>query len=107
MSCSEQALVIFSGGQDSTTCLLQALVHYGPNQVQAISFIYGQRHAIELDCARAIAEELGVKQHILDLSLMAQITHNALMDAEASIKNSPDGPPNTMVDGRNALRPLQ
>ncbi|WP_306575632.1 7-cyano-7-deazaguanine synthase QueC [Oligella urethralis] len=103
MLCSEQALVIFSGGQDSTTCLLQALAHYGPNQVQAISFIYGQRHAIELDCAQAIAEALGVKQHILDLSLMAQVTHNALMDAKAPIKNSPDGPPNTMVDGRNAL----
>lgn len=47
------------------------------------------RHCIELDCARVIAEALGVKQHILDLSLMAQITHNALMDAEASIKTPP------------------
>lgn len=44
-----------------------------------------------------------MKQHILDLSLMAQVTHNALMDEGACIKNSPDGPPNTMVDGRNAL----
>ena len=68
MSVSEQALGIFSGGQDSTTCLLQAIAQYGANQVQAISFVYGQRHAIELDCAKQIAEELGIKQVIIDLS---------------------------------------
>ncbi len=103
MSVSEQALVIFSGGQDSTTCLLQAIAQYGANQVQAISFVYGQRHAIELDCAKQIAEELGIKQVIIDLSLVGQLTHNALMDDQATIEESEGAPPNTMVDGRNAL----
>ena len=104
MSVSDQALVIFSGGQDSTTCLLQAIARFGANHVQAISFVYGQRHAIELDCAKRIAQELGVKQIIIDLSLVGQITHNALMDDQATIEESGDGtPPNTMVDGRNAL----
>lgn len=103
MSSLDQALVIFSGGQDSTTCLLQALAQYGPNQVQAISFVYGQRHAIELQCAQQIAQDLGVKQTVLDLSLIGQVTHNALMDAEATIESSDKAPPNTMVDGRNAL----
>jgi 7-cyano-7-deazaguanine synthase len=104
MSVSDQALVIFSGGQDSTTCLLQAIARFGANHVQAISFVYGQRHAIELDCAKQIAQELGVKQIFIDLSLVGQITHNALMDDQATIEESEDGtPPNTMVDGRNAL----
>ncbi|CAM5210800.1 7-cyano-7-deazaguanine synthase QueC [Oligella ureolytica] len=104
MSVSDQALVIFSGGQDSTTCLLQAIARFGANHVQVISFIYGQRHAIELDCAQQIAQELGVKQIFIDLSLVGQITHNALMDDQATIEESEDGtPPNTMVDGRNAL----
>lgn len=103
MTFSDQALVIFSGGQDSTTCLLQALAKYGPNQVQAISFTYGQRHAIELDYARRIAQDLGVKQTIIDLSLIAQVTHNALMDEQVSIQENEGAPPNTMVDGRNAL----
>ena len=103
MSFSEQALVIFSGGQDSTTCLLQALAQFEPNQVQTISFIYGQRHSIEMDCAQAIAQDLGVKQTVMDLSLIGQITSNALMSDEAAIEETADGPPNTMVDGRNAL----
>ena len=103
MSISDQALVIFSGGQDSTTCLLQALAQYGPNQAQTISFTYGQRHSIEMDCAQAIAQDLGVKQTIIDLSLIGQITSNALMDDQATIEETADSPPNTMVDGRNAL----
>lgn len=103
MSTSEKALVIFSGGQDSTTCLLQAIATYGRENVQTISFAYGQRHAIELERAKWIAQDLGVKQTILDLSLIQGITHNALMDDQASIQVQDNGLPNTFVDGRNAL----
>ena len=64
MTSLDQALVIFSGGQDSTTCLLQALATYGPNQVQAISFTYGQRHAIEgASCKPDIHWQLSVQTH--------------------------------------------
>lgn len=52
MKQTAKALVIFSGGQDSTTCLLQAIEHYGRENVQTITFFYGQRHAIELEKAR-------------------------------------------------------
>lgn len=100
---NQKALVIFSGGQDSTTCLLQAMQTYGRENVQAITFQYGQRHAIELERARWIAEDLGVQQTVLDLSLMQQITHNALMEDGAEIKMAENGLPNTFVDGRNAL----
>lgn len=100
---NEKALVVFSGGQDSTTCLIQAVQTYGRENVQAITFQYGQRHAIELERARWIAEDLGIAQTVLDLSLMQQITHNALMDDTAEIQTASNGVPNTFVDGRNAL----
>lgn len=100
---NQKALVIFSGGQDSTTCLIQAIQTYGRENVQAITFRYGQRHAVELERAEWIAQDLGVKQTVLDLSLMRQITHNALMDETAAIETADNGVPNTFVDGRNAL----
>lgn len=98
-----QALVIFSGGQDSTTCLFQAMQQYGAENVQAITFAYGQRHGIELERAASIAQELGIRQTVLDLSLITAITHNALTDAQAAIETDAQGMPNTFVDGRNAL----
>ena len=99
----QQALVIFSGGQDSTTCLIQAIQTYGRENVQAITFQYGQRprHRIgarALDCPR-----FGCEADSTRFELMQQITHNALMDDTASIKTASDGLPNTFVDGRNAL----
>ena len=98
-----QALVVFSGGQDSTTCLFQAMQQYGAANVQAITFAYGQRHGIELERAASIAQELGIRQTVLDLSLITAITHNALTDAQAAIQTDAQGMPNTFVDGRNAL----
>ena len=80
MTTQKQALVIFSGGQDSTTCLFQAINEFGVENVQTITFAYGQRHAIELERAQWIAQDLRVKQTVLDLSLIGSITHNALMD---------------------------
>lgn len=97
-----QALVIFSGGQDSTTCLFQAIAECGAANVQTITFAYGQRHDIELERAAWIAQDLGVKQTVLDLSLISAITNNALMDKNATIDVS-GSLPNTFVDGRNAL----
>ena len=98
-----QALVVFSGGQDSTTCLFQAMQQYGAANVQAITFAYGQRHGIELERAASIAQELRIRQTVLDLSLITAITHNALTDAQAAIETDAQGMPNTFVDGRNAL----
>ena len=98
-----QALVVFSGGQDSTTCLFQAMQQYGAENVQTITFAYGQRHGIELERAASIAQELGIRQTVLDLSLITAITHNALTDAQAAIQTDAQGMPNTFVDGRNAL----
>ena len=99
----QKAFFIFSGGQDSTTCLIQAIQQYGRENVAAITFQYGQRHAIELERARQIAQDFNIPQTVLDLSLMQHITHNALMDGQATIESQENGVPNTFVDGRNAL----
>lgn len=99
----EKALIIFSGGQDSTTCLIQAIAKYGKENVEVISFLYGQRHQIELDCAAYIANYFGVKRTVMDLSILGSITHNTLMTEGEEITIRNDGLPSTVVDGRNAL----
>ncbi|OOF88633.1 7-cyano-7-deazaguanine synthase QueC [Rodentibacter ratti] len=100
---NRKAIVIFSGGQDSTTCLFQAIADYGKENVEAITFQYGQRHAIELEKAQWIAQDLGIKQTLIDTSVIKAITHNALMDEQAKIEQKNNEIPNTFVDGRNAL----
>lgn len=100
---NRKALVIFSGGQDSTTCLIQAIAEYGVENVETVTFQYGQRHAIELEKARWIANDLGVKQTLIDTSVIKSITHNALIDENLDIEQKDGELPNTFVDGRNAL----
>ncbi|GJJ81289.1 7-cyano-7-deazaguanine synthase [Pasteurella canis] len=99
---SRKAVVIFSGGQDSTTCLIQAIQEYGVENVETITFQYGQRHTIELEKAQWIAQDLGIKQTLIDTSVIKAITQNALMDDNAKIEQQ-GHTPNTFVDGRNAL----
>ncbi|MGT2948005.1 7-cyano-7-deazaguanine synthase QueC [Streptococcus devriesei] len=96
----QSALVVFSGGQDSTTCLFWALQHY--EHVETVTFSYGQRHSQELAVAKEIAAEQGVKNHILDMSLLGQITDNALT-SDIAIESKDGEMPNTFVDGRNHL----
>lgn len=98
----DKAIVVFSGGQDSTTCLFWAKKYF--KEVVAVSFDYNQKHAAELDCAKDIARELGVEHHILDMKLLAQLAPNALTRPDMEIKQGEAGaPPNTFVDGRNML----
>lgn len=98
---NKKALVAFSGGQDSTTCLLWALREF--DEVQTVSFQYGQRHKRELECASEIAQELNVKHHILDLNLLNQLAPSALTRDDIQIELGTDGIPTTFVDGRNLL----
>ncbi|MGT2924068.1 7-cyano-7-deazaguanine synthase QueC [Streptococcus caviae] len=96
----QSALVVFSGGQDSTTCLFWALQHY--EHVETVTFAYGQRHSQELAVAKEIAAEQGVKHRVLDMSLLGQITENALT-SDINIEAKEGQVPNTFVDGRNHL----
>ena len=99
----EAAVVVFSGGQDSTTCLFWALERY--KKVLALSFDYGQKHIGELDCARAICRDYGVDQYIMDMSLLNQLAPNSLTRADIPVdEEAPEsGTPNSFVDGRNHL----
>ena len=99
---NETALVVFSGGQDSTTCLFWAKREF--KEVQALSFRYGQKHENEVELARRIAEGAGVPFTAMDLSLIGTLGRNALTDRSVPIdERIPDGEefPNTFVPGRN------
>ncbi|WP_334073748.1 7-cyano-7-deazaguanine synthase QueC [Paenibacillus sp. A14] len=98
---NEKALVVFSGGQDSTTCLFWALKEF--REVEAVTFDYGQRHRLEIECAKEIAEELGVKWTRLDMSLLGQLTQNALTRGDIPISHEEGELPSTFVEGRNHL----
>uniref|UniRef100_UPI003216DC5F 7-cyano-7-deazaguanine synthase QueC n=1 Tax=uncultured Draconibacterium sp. TaxID=1573823 RepID=UPI003216DC5F len=96
-------LVVFSGGQDSTTCLFWAKKKFG--KVLAIAFDYGQRHNIELEAARHISGIAGIPFHVFKMDLLSQLTANALTSSGIEVeKEKPDErPPNTLVEGRNML----
>ena len=97
----EGALVVLSGGQDSTTCLFWALKRF--SRVRAICFRYGQKHVEEVKLAESIAREAGVPITVLDAGLIGQLSHNALTDTSITMDSEKpaDALPNTFVPGRN------
>jgi 7-cyano-7-deazaguanine synthase len=97
----KRGLVIFSGGQDSTTCLYWALKRF--NEVHAITFNYGQNHNIELELSKEICRLEGVKQVIVDISFLNTIVESALINGgDINGKNSKDLPA-SFVPNRNQL----
>jgi len=105
-----KALVLFSGGQDSATCLVWALQRY--SAVETIGFSYGQRHAVELECRAPLLENLSQlspdwadrlgEDHVIDLSVLGHVSETALTDSR-KIELDANGLPNTFVPGRNLL----
>ena len=97
----ENALVVFSGGQDSTTCLFWAKKMF--KEVSALTFIYGQKHIQEVEAARHIAEIAGVKWDVMDVSFISKLGRNSLTDSsmEMDQEQPVGGVPNTFVPGRN------
>ncbi len=104
------ALVLFSGGQDSTTCLAQALSKY--QRVETIGFDYRQRHRVELDARLQVlaeirrqfpqwANKLG-QDHVLDLAVLGEVSDTSLT-RDTAFKMEQSGLPNTFVPGRNLL----
>jgi 7-cyano-7-deazaguanine synthase len=107
---TDKALVLFSGGQDSTVCLAWALDRY--SHVETIGFDYGQRHRVELECRQRIRERLRTDfpqwegrlgpDHILDLGVLQQLGETALT-RDVEIRTLENGLPSTFVPGRNIL----
>jgi 7-cyano-7-deazaguanine synthase len=110
MTDPRTALVLFSGGQDSTVCLVWAVQRFA--RVETLGFDYRQRHRIELDCRLAVLRELRGRfphwaarlgdDHLIDAGVLAQLGDSALT-TERAIAMRADGLPNTFVPGRNLL----
>src|SRR5210317_252713 len=99
-----KALVVLSGGQDSTTCLWWAIDKFGQANVSALTFDYGQRHRIELECAGQVAMIAGIPQAELPIDTFAALGGNSLTDISVDIEGkSADDLPNTFVPGRNLV----
>ena len=100
-------MVVFSGGQDSTTCLYWTLDRFGAGQVETLTFDYGQRHRIELEAAENIARFAGVPHTVLPIDTFSALGGNSLTDVSVDIKAAPAGEqaalPNTFVPGRNLV----
>ncbi len=103
MKKNKTALVCFSGGQDSTTCLFWAKKMF--TAVEAVCFTYGQRHSQEIEVARQIAADANVPFQLLDVSVLSQLSVNSLTDPTLVMdEEKPDGSyPNTFVPGRNMI----
>lgn len=110
MTTPNGAIVLFSGGQDSTTCLAWALSRY--DRVETIGFDYGQRHAVELTVRPVLLQKIRAQfpqwiaklgeDHMIDLSLISKISSTAMTE-EVDIVMQENGVPNTFVPGRNLL----
>jgi len=102
---TDRALVLFSGGQDSTTCLAWALARF--SHVETVGFAYGQRHAVELDCRAPIRAQLATPalgpDHMVDLSATIGSLGQTALTSETEIAMTEEGLPNTFVPGRNLL----
>lgn len=98
---NSRALVILSGGQDSTTCLFWAKKHF--EEVSALSFVYGQKHVHEVELAEQIAREAGVHFDKMDVSFIGSLAKSSLTDQSIVMDQvkPADSPPNTFVPGRN------
>lgn len=98
---NDDVLVLFSGGQDSTTCLYWAKRNF--RNVYALSFIYGQKHQKEVEVAKKIANKASVKLEIMDVSFIGRLGNNSLTNDSLSMdmEKPSEGFPNTFVPGRN------
>ena len=101
---ASKAVVVLSGGQDSTTCLYWALDRFGDDHVEALTFDYGQRHRIELECAGKVAQHAGVAHTTLPIDTFSALGGNSLTDTGIPVEEaSGNSLPNTFVPGRNLV----
>jgi 7-cyano-7-deazaguanine synthase len=98
-----KSVVIFSGGQDSTTCLYWAISKFGPRNVEAITFSYGQKHLVEIEQSKIICKFERIKQTIVDISFLNTLVDSALTSNGDVNKLNAKGLPSSFVPNRNAL----
>jgi len=96
----KQAVVVHSGGMDSSICLAEAKEKFGAESVCSLSFLYNQRHELEVHQAAKICKDWGVDHKVVEIACLKDVTHNALMDEQEAIDGAAK---NTLVVGRNGL----
>ncbi len=99
----KKALIVHSGGMDSSLCLALAVKEFGAENVLSVSFTYNQRHGIEVKRAQAISEHFKVDHVELNLDCLSQITSSSLLGTTQKIEHKKGEVPNTLVVGRNGL----
>lgn len=99
----KHAIVVHSGGLDSSLCLDLAREKYGPSAVLSLSFSYQQRHSAELGCAARICGDWGIDHAVVDIACLASITRDALTNSTVAVDWKPGDPPVALVAGRNGL----
>lgn len=99
----KKAVVVHSGGMDSSLCLALAVKEFGATNVLSISFSYNQRHSEEINRARKISEHFHVDHMVLEINCLSQITESALIGHKQKIEHKSGEAPNTLVVGRNGL----
>ena len=101
---ADKAVVVLSGGQDSTTALWWAIDRFSKENVESLTYDYGQRHRVEIDCARSVAVNAGVSNELLPIDTFAALGGNALTDARIDVEEAEGGGlPSTFVPGRNLI----
>lgn len=102
MKNKESALVLLSGGQDSTTCLFWAKKEF--SDVRTVGFHYGQRHLYEVEVAKTIARVANVPFELITIDILSKSIHNSLTDLSIAVEPKPENTlPNTFVPGRNLI----
>lgn len=99
----KKAVVVHSGGMDSSLCLAIAVNEFGAENVLSVSFTYNQRHATELERARTISEHFKVEHAEINLDCLSEISESALIGNSQKIEHKIGEAPNTLVVGRNGL----
>ena len=99
----KKAVVIFSGGQDSTTILFWAIKMLGAENVETVTFEYGQKHSVEIEQSKIICESVKVKQTIIDISFLGTIVESAITSNGDVNKTNKKGLPDSFVPNRNQL----
>jgi 7-cyano-7-deazaguanine synthase len=102
MNSEESALVLFSGGQDSTTCLFWAKKEF--KEVRTVGFNYGQRHNYEVEVAKTIAKIADVPFELITIDILSKTIDNSLTNPAIAVEPKPENAlPNTFVPGRNLI----
>lgn len=99
----KKAVVVHSGGMDSSLCLALAVKEFGKENVLSLSFSYGQRHSNELEVASKISSHFGVDHLVINIDCLSEITDSALTNKNLKISHEAGKAPNTLVTGRNGL----